>query len=195
MWIGTSFGLNRYITSEKRIKKYYHMENDSSSIPGNNINVIYEDSRYNLWVGAFNEGLSIYDSSSDKFRKISILLPDGKPFTSLSIRSFFEDSRGYYWVGSWERGLFRIDSLRGNIAYAQQFKYSESDPGTISGNIILSLNEDRYGNIWIGSPYGLDIIQYMGNLCRARILVMGSVRSASSLRLPLQAHQLARSTI
>ena len=64
LWVGTEFGLNRYISGT--FKPYYCIQGDDSSIPSNEIRFITEDTQNNIWVGT-NKGLVLYDKANDCF--------------------------------------------------------------------------------------------------------------------------------
>lgn len=57
MWIGTSFGLNKY--NGRNYQQFFHNENDSLSIPGNQINTLFKDHKGQIWIGTEN-GLARY---------------------------------------------------------------------------------------------------------------------------------------
>jgi ligand-binding sensor domain-containing protein len=64
LWIGTLNGLNRF--DGNNFKIYFNDPNKKSSISGNEINGIIEDSLHNIWVGT-KTGLSRYDIKADTF--------------------------------------------------------------------------------------------------------------------------------
>src|ERR1700744_5043217 len=49
MWFGTSNGLNKFDGTQLTV--YRHNDRDRTSLPGNEILALYEDSRGRLWVG------------------------------------------------------------------------------------------------------------------------------------------------
>ena len=61
------------------------------------------------------------------------------------INAILKDSKGFMWFGTAD-GLCRYDGIR-FIAY----KYDPDDSTSISGNFVISLYEDRNGNIWVGT--------------------------------------------
>jgi len=66
LWVGTSFGLNRFDGST--FKKYFADNNKKNrTIIGNDIHGLIEDSLHNIWIGT-NNGLSSYDLKADSFR-------------------------------------------------------------------------------------------------------------------------------
>lgn len=67
MWIGTSYGLNRY--DGKKFKVYKYNDGKEVTIPSNFICKIVEDNQENLWV-ATNKGLSKISKDRKKYRTI-----------------------------------------------------------------------------------------------------------------------------
>ena len=57
------------------------------------------------------------------------------------------DRDGGLWIGSVERGLIHVHHGRTDV-------FTKSD--ALSGDVILSLYEDREGNVWVASTGGLD---------------------------------------
>ena len=65
------------------------------------------------------------------------------------VRCIFKDSRGFMWFGT-ANGLFRFDGT--NVIYKRkEFGNSTALPD----NIIVSLAEDKLGNIWVGAFNGV----------------------------------------
>lgn len=64
MWFGTGSGLNRYDGSSFKI--FTHLQNDSLSIPDNNILDITEDFQQNLWINT-GSGYTVLDIHKESF--------------------------------------------------------------------------------------------------------------------------------
>ncbi|HLP05400.1 MAG TPA: two-component regulator propeller domain-containing protein [Paludibacter sp.] len=56
---------------------------------------------------------------------------------------FLRDSRNYLWIGT-DDGLYRYDGFK-----LKRYKNDAENPGSISGNKIISVKEDADSNIWI----------------------------------------------
>ena len=77
------------------------------------------------------------------------ILQAGRDLPATRIESFLPDSRGNHWIGT-NKGLFSLNSSDG---------HPQLQP-TIGTNSILSLSEDREGNLWIGTETaGLHILR------------------------------------
>ena len=78
------------------------------------------------------------------------------------VRCIFKDSRGFMWFGT-SNGLFRFDGT--NIVYKRKLL---DNPASLPDNIVVTLAEDKQGNIWIGTfkgvskmnPYNLKCFNY-----------------------------------
>lgn len=61
------------------------------------------------------------------------------------IAAMLQDRNGFVWIGSRE-GLFRFD---GEIFVT--YRHDPGDPGSISGNTVRAIFEDRSGRLWFGT--------------------------------------------
>lgn len=109
LWIGTTYGLNKFDRQKGVFKRYYFSEGLSNSIPGNYITDLHIDRLNNLWI-ATRTGVSKYIKVHDRFYNILIgegTYTDGLP---AMVSTFYEDKEGNIWIGSYSSGLFLVDS-------------------------------------------------------------------------------------
>ena len=71
------------------------------------------------------------------------LLPD----RDVNANKLLRDRDGGLWIGTVERGLIHVHHGRTDV-------FTRSDG--LSGDVVLSLFEDREGNIWVATTTGLD---------------------------------------
>src|SRR5215471_16903953 len=102
IWIGTSYGLNRF--DGISVKTYFSIKGDSTSLPDNYIQSLYQDKKGNLWIGTL-KGLCRYDYARNCF--ISY-----KTAQDLVITDMQEDSKGTIWLSTMS-GLWLIDPKKG----------------------------------------------------------------------------------
>ncbi len=69
IWIGTTYGLNRY--DGHSIRTYFHNDADKNSIPGNTVYWIYKDSDGEMWFACGNAGLARYNPIKDNFQSLA----------------------------------------------------------------------------------------------------------------------------
>ena len=105
LWVGTTDGLNRFDGEEFIIFK--HNPKDSTSICGNVINTIYEDSQQKIWVSAYEKGICYFSYNQDYFRTIRYY-KDGRLVDHLNVKSIAEDKYGNLWAASSNYGLLKI---------------------------------------------------------------------------------------
>ena len=148
IWFGTDDGLNRYDGYE--IKVYRNIPEDSSSLSNNIIWSLFEDHSGYLWIGTKGGKLNRYDSFLDRFEHCDI---DSNATGELTITYIFEDSNNFIWIGTYRNGLYRFDQSQNKFDH---WKNNSDSKKVLSGNFVISIIEDNYKNIWIGTYDGLD---------------------------------------
>jgi ligand-binding sensor domain-containing protein len=127
LWIGTSFGLNRFDGTS--FKKYFADKSKKNhTITGNEIHGLIEDSLHNIWIGT-NNGLSSYDLKADSFRNFRSVVPNGPitPFWATADEVFcydpFDSQLSAYNIHSLvKRRLVRL-SETDSIGYGDSDQY------------------------------------------------------------------------
>jgi len=157
IWIGTWDGLNRY--DGYNFNVYKHIDGDSASLINNKIGCLLEDHKGRLWVGTFGGGLSLFNRDEESFTNYTHNPNDSKSISGDQILSLFEDSRHRIWVGIRNGGVALIDEEKSKTANNKNIKFinfinNPSKPKSISGSGIMSITEDKSGNIWFGTNDG-----------------------------------------
>ncbi|MBN2370110.1 MAG: PAS domain S-box protein [Vicinamibacteria bacterium] len=153
LWIGTHDGLNRY--DGRSFIHYRHSREDSHSLPGPQVSVIYEDSRQRLWLGSGWEqgGLALYDRAMDRFIRVP-LSPESGGATSRRVFDIIEDRRGRLWVGT-ENGIELVDPDKGLVTrYDVVGRVGRGQPRSASSTVFAILQDDHDG-FWVGTFSGL----------------------------------------
>ncbi|MBO9151753.1 two-component regulator propeller domain-containing protein [Chitinophaga sp. GCM10012297] len=70
-----------------------------------------------------------------------------------SVYSIFQDSRGFIWIATTD-GLNRYDGYN-----FRHFRYDPGNRYSINSNELLSIEEDRKGNLLVGTALGLDMFE------------------------------------
>ncbi len=102
----------------------------------------------------------VYDHKENKFRNFKLFDAVKGDDQNNQIKSIFQDKHGFLWIGTWEDGLYKTVYKNGELIINNTLLFSESVSQGILGNIIYSINQDMNGNMWIGTPYGLSIIEH-----------------------------------
>lgn len=153
MWFGTNNGLNRYDGYEMTV--FSHDPEDSTTLGNNSINVLFEDSKQNLWVGTMGAGLSRMNRDDHTFRHyLADYFNFGNGLSDNSITSIYEDEEGFLWVGTYN-GLNILEPESGDII--DIFVPSEEDSSSLRGRQVNTIYKDRNGYLWIGTNDGLNL--------------------------------------
>ena len=144
IWLGTNDGLNRYNGYEYKI---YNYEEDQNSISHNGITDITEDDYGNIWVSTV-QGVNKINPSTGE---ISNYTESNNKIKEDSTTEIIKTKDNKIVVGTYE-GL----SIFNEEKDCFEVILDESD-GIIS-NIVYSLDEDKNGDIWIGTSLGVNKI-------------------------------------
>lgn len=110
---------------------------------------ILRDKKGNIWFGTQSQGVCRYDGKDFKwFTENGLAGP--------AVLGLFEDSQGHIWMGNNGVGLFKYDG-KTLINFTEKNKLNNpsfktkgnTQPGTLAR--IYAINEDIFGNIWIGT--------------------------------------------
>ncbi|OQY46611.1 MAG: hypothetical protein B6242_07285 [Anaerolineaceae bacterium 4572_78] len=141
LWIGTSFGLNKFDRQAKTITHYIHDPEDKTSLAGNFVQAIYEDSGHNLWVGA--SGLNKFDRETETFTSYQHDPDDPNSIADYKVSTIHEDETGNLWIGTGNSlEKFDIDS--------ETFSHYRSDFPIFERLYmsVIEIDQDKSGMIW-----------------------------------------------
>lgn len=134
IWAATNKGV--FLFDNYELKKTYTVKD---GLPNEFIDIIYEDSRGDLWFGGFG-GLSKFKDG--KFNNYTTK----EGLTGNYIRSIYEDAEGTFWIGTYDEGLSRFKDGR--------FVNFNIENG-LSNNGVFAIQEDERGYFWISSNRGI----------------------------------------
>ncbi|TYP95556.1 ligand-binding sensor domain-containing protein [Fodinibius salinus] len=142
LWIGTSYGLNRF--DGFQFKNYYAED----GLLSNKILSLYEDSANRLWIGT---GSGVNIMKEDSVHVLSKL----SPLESSTILDIHEDQQGEFWFATDGEGVWHLDG-EDNLT-----QYSETHG--IGSNRVRAIVEDQQGVLWFGTRDGVTKLED-GNL-------------------------------
>jgi len=172
LWVGTwGGGLNKLVSaSDKNFQVFRNAANDPGSLASDFVSSIYADERGFLVIG-MRGGIDLYDPRDRTFLHFHELL--GQAGGVPEVGCILKDSHGFFWIGT-RKGLYRIPAKRVNLSGEKLsagdfsfFTHDATDPSSISGDYVISLMEDKKGNVWIGT--------YGNGICKAQIKDNGRI--------------------
>jgi signal transduction histidine kinase/ligand-binding sensor domain-containing protein/DNA-binding response OmpR family regulator len=156
LWVGTrGGGLNYFDQRAEKFTRFMHDKNNPNTISSNIIFRILVDNDGSLWLGTLDQGLiymKIDSNGVTNYKKYNL-----DSDTKQNIRSgenfvldIYKNKQGKLWIGTIEGGLKLLDPVTGGLTH---FKNDPEDPTSISSNIVSSICEDDFGNLWIGTGH------------------------------------------
>ncbi len=170
-------GINKFITSSGDFKRYQCISPKGQI--SNYVWLLYKDHEHKLWATTFGGSVFYYDRQKDQFTQFDKELNNIVAFTEDSngrlwagnahylclidrskrdhqfysigkpIRALYEDRRRNFWIGTEGGGLILFDREKGKVLR----RYS--DANGLCNNSVLSILEDKQGNLWLSTFGGL----------------------------------------
>jgi signal transduction histidine kinase/ligand-binding sensor domain-containing protein/DNA-binding response OmpR family regulator len=159
IWIGTWNGLSLIELSDAEkndqsqitIKNFVNNASDNTTISNNTIMSLLQDNEGNVWA-ATQKGINKIQRTSKGYQFLhSFKNNSGDKLTEKIVLSMFQSKNGKFWFSSQQGGIFNLDTKTGI--------YEELNTNNaFFDNTINSIEEDRNGNLWIGSNNGLCLL-------------------------------------
>ncbi|HSN59359.1 MAG TPA: two-component regulator propeller domain-containing protein, partial [Ferruginibacter sp.] len=168
-------GLVRLDRATGKLTKYKYDPADPNSLADNNVFIIYEDSKDNLWVGTRGDGLHTMDRASGKFTHYyydpahpeKLSRPPLNKITDDDCISFItEDMNGKIWIGTLTSGINMYDPVtkktthHGNVANDKTNRFSKDTLNGFTGTGAVRAFTSKDGLLWISgypsSIYNID---------------------------------------
>lgn len=150
LWIGTSGGgLSQYDRKKDRFLHFPAQGGDYTLSASDVIRSICSDYRGKIWIAQF-EGLYVLDPQSRSISRHVLTGANGKPLRT-TLTSVYADSKQNLWIAS-DNGLIQYN-IRTNVQKIHEYK--KNDPASLPDSRVTALTEDKWGNIWVGTPAGL----------------------------------------
>ncbi len=153
LWIGTREGLNRLNRATGKFTRYYHNPDDPSSLASSHIGFMFEDTGGTFWIGG-GDCLHRFDATRGTFTRFRPRLPHSRG--DAIIASIIEKPRGTLWLTTWGSGLWKFDTATGQFTV---FRHDPRNSGSLVDDYTGHLGLDEYGNLWIGTRDGLDLLR------------------------------------
>ncbi|HSZ15648.1 MAG TPA: two-component regulator propeller domain-containing protein [Terracidiphilus sp.] len=143
LWVGTNGGLVRVIDGQ--VQKLPATD----PLAGTSILSLLEDREGNLWVGTETDGLQVLRDA--RFHNIGAR----EGLSSDATSTVVEDSAGKIWVGT-DGGSLNVVRRTAGVP-GETSTYAVRD--VLLSDVILSLAAAKNGDLWVGTPDGLNRIR------------------------------------
>lgn len=154
IWLGT-LGDGIWVLPDGATKwNHYGGSPGTRGMCGGNIRSLMQDRTGRVWAGT-DGGLAIHDPASARFTCIPIRKSDSQ--NPSWVEALCESRDGVIWLGANNVGLIGFDPRLGRLDSLQQSRVIPLEGDTTQGNSVMfnTLIEDRSGNLWAGTEFGL----------------------------------------
>jgi signal transduction histidine kinase/ligand-binding sensor domain-containing protein/DNA-binding response OmpR family regulator len=170
IWLGTSQGLSRF--DGYKFVNYIYNPEDTGSLSGSLVRVIFEDRIGNLLIGTENGGLNVFNREKERFIHPFKNHPEFKS-KEVSVNTIAMDSEGNLYIGT-DRNLLKVDSS-GTLTKVSPL--TDKKTGSFTGSFVRSIQFDNSGNLWLGTTTGLFLYHPDSNLIEAVTIPVSNMQS------------------
>ncbi|MGL5379095.1 ligand-binding sensor domain-containing protein [Clostridium sp.] len=155
VFIGTNKGLTILDLKNKTSKNF----DEKTGLTNKSIRSLYYDDLGYLWIGT-SSGLYILNLSNYEILDLTEVILKYSPNDSY-ISDIYKTTSGEYWIGTFiQGGLIRINPESKNVLV---YTTDDYDTNSISSNSIRCIIEDSSNNLWIGTSFGLNLLNTKTN--------------------------------
>lgn len=153
IWIGTYFGGVNYMNTSLTGMETHHPGKSPGRLSGKAVSQFLEDGAGNMWIATEDGGLNYFDTATGVFTQ-------PVPTSYHNVHSLMMDG-GELWIGTFSRGIDVYDLRTHRIA--RHYRSDPSDAGSLDDDCIFSLYRTRSGDIYAGTPAGLNRFDRAGD--------------------------------
>jgi signal transduction histidine kinase/ligand-binding sensor domain-containing protein/DNA-binding response OmpR family regulator len=139
---------------DPKTKQITHINNqDNSFVSGlksNNVQEVFFDSKQNLWLAVWNEGIFFLKKGTNTF--VNYSTKNTKGLSSDRIFSIAEDSKGNIWIATYLKGLCYFDSSKNAFFECNSKPFQDH---LLTSSFVRKVFVDSDDTIWLGTTKGL----------------------------------------
>lgn len=166
LWIGSN-GISRFDAASDSFVHYQHTNGDDSRVATTAVLNGTRDSQGNLLFGTWGAGIQKYNPATDRFDTLPVD-PDqskrgaktGDKLNDLMVWNTFEDRQQNLWFSTHYNGLTKFDQASGTYHF---YPHSENGEHSLSSTVAWVSYEDSHGRFWVGTAYGLNLLNRENN--------------------------------
>jgi len=158
-WMGTwGGGFVKYHPIKKTLKQF---NINSGNFSTKSVWSITDDEDGDLWLGTLKDGVCHFSPDTEEFEYFKHDDNDTTSLVNSDVVSIFRDSRNIIWIGTGNGLSILLPKAK---AFKNYFQVTGKIPKKFPSNVILSIYEDRSGNIWLGTKgSGVLIVNFQDN--------------------------------
>ncbi len=111
---------------------------------------LIQDSQKGIWFYNHTGSVWHFNPNTRLAKKMRLIPAETVRLIDLERYNFLMDKKGLYWITTYGNGLFCYNPKTGNLV---NYKY-QSDRNSLPSDYLLSITQDNYDNLWIGSEFG-----------------------------------------
>jgi len=166
IWVGTEDGLNLFDRSTETFTQFKLDETDANVPTASAILSVMEDDKGWIWAGTWAGGLHLLledEKGNYHTKKIRHFKATEKKAAN-NIWEIYQDNNGRYWLGTHGGGVLLMQlppNATNKLGYQNwqpdfhTFKLNINKIESVGSNIVLTILQDQFNNLWIGSANGL----------------------------------------
>ncbi len=153
LWVAVGDGVDIFNPKDNNI---IHINNRPESPikglkKGIYIEDIFIDSKQNVWIATWGNGIFFLEKGSNSFMNYTIESTNNGLQTN-KLRCFTEDALGNIWTGSFLQGVYVFNSEDKKF---KQLKTKDFMTTGLVNKDVKDVFSDSYGNVWVGTTNGL----------------------------------------
>jgi signal transduction histidine kinase/ligand-binding sensor domain-containing protein/DNA-binding response OmpR family regulator len=154
VWLATDGGgICRFDPVSRQFNKIIINSEGQNYLANNAIEAILYDSKENLWVGTWAGGIDRIYKNMVKIENYKVESNEGGG--NNNIQYLYEDSKGNIWAGTAGSGLFKYHTASNTFV---QINCNNPSGALTTSAYVTAMLEDSDGSLWIGTLYGMVIL-------------------------------------
>jgi len=162
IYIGTDGkGIGVYDLKNKHFHKWASIRGHDQYTEFGSVYAMLQDTDHSLWLGTSGYGLIHLKINRDAAGNLSLAFLEKYAFNNNNtgpandiIYALADGGNNKLWIGCRYGGLSLLDKKTRNFKTFKAFTYE----GSLSNNDVLSVYKDSRNRIWVGTSYGLNLI-------------------------------------
>ncbi len=145
IWIGTYFGGVNYLNTSQLTIETYYPDVEYGLLSGKAVSQFCEDKDGNLWIATEDGGVNYLNVKTKE-----ITQPVKTSYHNTHALLLDDDQ---LWIGTFSRGLDIYDLKTKTL---KNYRHKATNENTLNDDCIFSIYKTRKGNIYVGTPVGLN---------------------------------------